>query len=163
MSTHAPLPPAWVERILSRFGAIWGAQKVAAMFPAETHDEVRSVWAGNLGRFEPQTIAAALQAVTDSGREWPPSLSEFVKACQESAVSRRAHAPAALLDAPRAAPEVAAQHLAAVERQVASAKPRAGRDWAHRILARAAAGKSVPIAVRQAAERAVGAEAEVIE
>ncbi len=154
-----PLPLAWVERLFARFSATWGAQKLAAMFPVADHDDVKSVWAAQLGRFEPPTIVAALQAMTDSGREWPPSLSEFVKACQEAAISRRAHAPAALLDARRASPEVAAQHLAAVERQVAAVKPKHGREWAHRILARAAAGESVPIAVRTMAERAVGAEA----
>lgn len=153
--SHQPLPLAWVERLFGRFSAVWGAQKLAAMFPADQHAEVKAVWAQQLGRFAPESIAAALQAMTDSGREWPPSLAEFVAACNQAAVARRQHAPAALLDAPRASPQVVAEQMAAVER-IAQARPKRGREWAQRILDRAAAGEPTPIAIRQMAERALG-------
>lgn len=158
MSTHTPLPSAWVERLFFRFGAIWGVQKVAAMFPPESHGEVLTLWADQLGRFAGESIREALQSLTDSGREWPPSLSEFIAACQQAAVARRQHAPAALLDIPRAAPEVVAEQLADIERIAAAVKPRKGREWARKILDRAASGENVPICVRQMAERALDLE-----
>ena len=156
--SHQPLPLAWVERLFARFSATWGAQKLAAMFPVDSHAEVKALWGEQLGRYQPETLRAAMQAMTDSGREWPPSLAEFVAACNQAAVARRQHAPAALLDAPRAAPEVVAEQLAAVERLAATAKPRKGREWAQKILDRASSGENVPICVRQMAERALGAE-----
>ena len=158
MSTPTPLPPAWVERLFFRFGAIWGVQKVAAMFPAEQHEEVKAVWGEQLGRFQAESIRAALQSMTDSGREWPPSLSEFVAACNQAAIARRQHAPAALLEAPRPSPEVVAQQLERVEQIAATAKPRAGREWADRLLARHAAGEQIALSLLMMARAAIGEE-----
>jgi hypothetical protein len=156
--SHQPLPHAWVERLFARFSATWGAQRLATMFPVDSHADVKALWAEQLGRFEPETLRAALQSLTDSGREWPPTLPEFIAACQQAAVARRQHAPAALLDIPRASPEVAAEQLANVERIASAVKPRKGREWAQKILDRAASGENVPICVRQMAERALDLE-----
>jgi len=158
MSTPTPLPPAWVERLFFRFGAIWGVQKIAAMFPAEQHEEVKAVWGEQLGRFQAESIRAALQSMTDSGREWPPSLAEFVAACNQAAIARRQHAPAALLEAPRPSPEVVAQQLERVEQMAATVKPRAGREWAHRLLARHAAGEQIALSLLTMARAAIGEE-----
>lgn len=105
------LPLSWIETLFARFSAAWGAQKVGVMFPAETHDEVKTLWAAQLARFEPETLRHALQAALDSGREWPPTLPEFVSICQRSAVERREQAPAAMLPMPKAAPDVVAKAL----------------------------------------------------
>jgi hypothetical protein len=74
------LPLSWIETLFARFSAAWGAQKVGVMFPSESHDEVKTLWAAQLARFEPETLRHALQAAIDSGREWPPTLPEFIEA-----------------------------------------------------------------------------------
>lgn len=145
---------AWADRLFGRFSAIWGAQKLGAMFPAESQDDVRATWATQLSRFEPATIGAALQAMIDSGREWPPSLSEFCDACRQSAVARRAHAEAAALPLPRATPEVVEREIAAAAQ--AALGRRSGTAWAQRLLDRHNAGEQVTLAALQMAQRAVG-------
>lgn len=152
---------AWADRLFARFSGIWGAQKLGAMFPGETHDDVRALWASQLGRFAPESVGAALQTMTDAGREWPPSLSEFVAACNQAAIARQQHAPAALLDAPRPSPEVVAQQLAKVERIASAVKPMAGREWAHRLLARHAAGEAIALSLLVMARAAIGEEVAV--
>lgn len=146
------LPESWIDRLFARFSAVYGAQRVGAMFPTETHAEVRATWATQLGRFEPDTLRAALQDTIDTGEAWPPTLAEFVATCQRAAQARRAHAPAVALPAPTADPAV-------VERAVADAmrsRPRqSDRAWAHRIIARVDAGESVPIACADMARRAL--------
>ena len=80
-SQHQPLPASWVDRLFARFSAAWGFQKTGVMFPVESHEAVRALWAEQLGRFQPESIRAALQAEIDSGREWPPTLPEFLHLC----------------------------------------------------------------------------------
>jgi hypothetical protein len=75
--------------LFERFGAAFGAQKVGAMWPIEKHEQMRALWAEQLGRFAPDTLRAACQAVIDSGMEWPPTLPEFVELCRQSAVGRQ--------------------------------------------------------------------------
>lgn len=139
------LPAEWIDRLFGRFSATFGAQKLGAMFPAETHDDVRALWAEQLGRFEVPTLRAAMQAVIDSGREWPPTLSEFVAMCQRAAVERRQHAPAALLPMPRSSPGAAGRFVAEAVESIKSRGP--NRAWAGKIIARHKAGEAVPMAV----------------
>lgn len=148
------LPDAWVERLFARFGAAFGAQKVAAMFPPESHAEVRALWAEQLGRFESETLRLALQASIDAGREWPPTLSEFVAHCQHASVARRQHQTPVMLPLPRATPEVVEREVAAAAR-VASTR-RGGKEWARRIVDRHAAGDAASLAVLTMARRALG-------
>lgn len=153
--SHQPLPASWVDRLFGRFSATWGVQKMGAMFPTETHDEVRGVWAEQLGRFAPESIRAALQSVTDSGREWPPSLSEFVEACRQASVARQQHAPVKLLDLPRTSADQAHANVDRIKSLMQVNKPKPGREWAYKILSRAERGDTVPMAVRQMAEKAI--------
>lgn len=139
MSKHEPLPAAWVERIFSRFSAVWGVQKIGAMFPPESHDEVRSVWAEQLGRYSGQTIGAALQAVVDSGAAWPPTLPEFLEACRRSSLERVAHAPAVMLPRPTPNQQLAQAAIAKAAQSVSAVRP--GREWAHKLLARHESGE----------------------
>ena len=78
-----PLPPAWVERLFDRFKVAFGVQKVGAMWQGMEPAEVMAGWGAQLGRFPPDALARALQAVIDSGREWPPTLPEFVAICRD--------------------------------------------------------------------------------
>jgi hypothetical protein len=96
-----PLPDAWVERLFARFVAIYGSQKVGAMWVDAPMVEVKELWAEQLGRFEPASIGLAMQRVIDRGIEWPPTLPEFVELCRQSAIARAQSAsPAALLPRP---------------------------------------------------------------
>lgn len=79
----SPLPSAWVERLFDRFKVAFGVQKVGAMWQGMDAAEVMSGWGAQLGRFPPEALSRALQAVIDSGREWPPTLPEFVAICRD--------------------------------------------------------------------------------
>lgn len=92
-----PLPPAWVDRLFARMVAIYGVQKVGAMWqgaeagPGERDAamaSIKALWGEQLGRFKPESIAGALQRLVDSGDEWPPTLPAFVKLCREAAQER---------------------------------------------------------------------------
>lgn len=87
-------PAAWVDKLFAKLTAIYGSQKVAAMWVDADMDEVRGLWGQQLAKFRVESIAVALQRLVDSGSEWPPTLPEFSKLCRESAVERAAHAPA---------------------------------------------------------------------
>lgn len=160
MSSHEPLPSAWVDRLFSRFVAMYGSQKVGAMWADSDRDEVKAVWAEALGRFAGQTIAAAVRGLIDSGSQWPPTLPEFSEACRVAAVNRRDQALA--LAAPGGTVttrEEAAEILAKIGYQ-APAKPKVDpKAWAHRVLARAAAGdESLALESIRMAERALKAK-----
>lgn len=158
--SHQPLPRAWVDRIFARFLGAYGVSKLAAMWPEDQHDAVKEAWAEQLGRFQPESIRLALQGLIDSGREWPPTLPEFVEQCRLCALGRVAHARAEMLPAPKRDPEVMQDRLREIEGMTKSAKPKPGREWAQRIIARVKSGEAVPIAVHQMALRAIGAEVE---
>jgi hypothetical protein len=160
MSNPAPLPSAWVDRLFSRFVAMYGSQKVGAMWADADRDEVKGVWADALGRYTGETIAAAVRGLIDSGSQWPPTLPEFSEACRVAAVNRRDQALA--LAAPGGTVttrEEAAEILAKIGYQ-APAKPKVDpKAWAHRILARAAAGdQSLALESIRMAERAIKAK-----
>ncbi len=162
MSNPAPLPSAWVDRLFSRFVAMYGSQKVGAMWADADRDEVKGVWADTLGRFTGETIAAAVRGLIDSGSQWPPTLPEFSEACRVAAVNRRDQALS--LAAPGGTVttrEEAAEILARIGVAVPQAKPVTDpKAWAHKVLARAAAGDpSLAVESIRAAERALGVKA----
>lgn len=159
MSPHA-LPLHWVERMFARFGAIWGQQKLAAMFPIEQHDEVKRVWSDQLGRFSGDTIGRAIQQQIDSGREWPPSLSEFVECCRLTAVARAQHSPAVMLPAPEINREATAAEREVAQQIVRTAKAKPGREWAEKLLARRDAGEQLSPAVVAMAQNALALQRE---
>ena len=69
--------------VIRKFMSLYGTQKVGAMWHGADIVEVKQDWNNQLGRFNGPTIAAALQAVVESGREWPPTLPEFVRICRD--------------------------------------------------------------------------------
>lgn len=154
------LPPAWVDRIFGRFSAVWGAQKLGAMYPAESQGEVRRVWGEQLARFSGDTIGRAIQQQIDAGREWPPSLSEFVECCRLTAVARAQHQPAVALPAPEIDREATAVDREIAQQLVRAVNPKTGREWAAKILARADTGEQIPFAVLQMARVATAAPTE---
>ena len=91
-----PKSAALVERLFERFFAIYGAQKMGAMWADTDLTEVKLVWAVQLSRFNPQSIKVALQCLIDSGREWPPTLPEFIEMCRQAALGRQQQVPALL-------------------------------------------------------------------
>jgi len=97
-----PKSAALVERLFDRFFAIYGAQKMGAMWSDTDLNEVKLVWAVQLSRFNPQSIKVALQCLIDSGREWPPTLPEFIEACRQAALGRQQQQVPALLAPGRA-------------------------------------------------------------
>lgn len=159
-TAHKYLPPAWVDRLFARFAAAFGSMKVGTMYPVDQADEVHALWGQQLSRFAPESIGLALQAVIDSGREWPPTLPEFVEQCRLSALGRAQHAPANALPRPDVPREVVDENLRRIDASVRSVKPKPDREWAQRILARIAAGEVVPVTVRQMALAATQAQTE---
>lgn len=162
MSTRDPLPPAWVDRIFGRFSAVWGAQKLGAMYPVESQGEVRRVWGDQLGRFSGDTIGRAIQQQIDAGREWPPSLSEFVECCRLVAVARAQHQTAVMLPAPEIDREATAVDREIAQQLANAIKPKPGREWAAKIIARAEAGEPVSYAALEMAKAAVAAPTDAV-
>ena len=96
MSSQA-VSVALVERLFSRFVAYYGSQKVGAMWADADVQEVKAVWARALMKFDPKSIGGALDRLIESGREWPPTLPEFVELCRQSAIGRQQDQVPALL------------------------------------------------------------------
>ena len=162
MSNSEPLPRAWLDRLFARFSAMYGTQKVMAMWADSDLDEVKTVWAEALGKYSGESIAGAVRIQIDSGSPWPPTLPEFSEACRVSAVNRRDTAPALPAPVGKAiSREEAAEILAKIGYQ-APAKPKVDpKAWAHRVLARAAAGdESLALESIRMAERALKAKDE---
>ncbi len=97
-SNALPLP--FVDRLFDRLVAIYGAQRVGAMWHGTDIGSVKEVWAQQLGRYQPATIAAALQRLVDGGDGWPPTLPEFVEVCRQAALGRAQSQNVAALPAP---------------------------------------------------------------
>jgi len=78
-----------VDNLFERLVAMYGSQKVAAMWSGASIDTVKATWGSQLGRFPAATIGLALQKLVDSGDGWPPTLPEFVEACRQCSLGRR--------------------------------------------------------------------------
>lgn len=86
-------PTPYADRLFARFNALYGVQKVGAMFadgvtrtPAEEvarMAEIKGVWEEQIRRFPNETLRCAMQALVDRGGEWPPALPEFIALCRD--------------------------------------------------------------------------------
>jgi hypothetical protein len=124
-------PTPWADRLFARFSALYGAPKLASNWPADRAGEVRQAWEEQLRRFSANTLRRALQALIDAGREWPPTLPEFVALCRDFHRLEQSAAPAAL---PPPTPTEVAQATETIDRIAAGmAKPPA---WDHLTWAR---------------------------
>lgn len=81
-----PLPMAWIDRIFSHMGAMYGS-KFADLWRDTDQLAVKALWAEKLGGFidHPKAIKSALDSLDD--KLWPPTLPEFLILCR-SAVKR---------------------------------------------------------------------------
>ena len=110
-----PLPSARVARIFVRLTAIYGSQKMSAMWDEVPMDERREVWGQALGRFKPESIAAVVQGLPASASGWPPTLPEFVEMVRVASVEIAQQSPLALPDDSQIVnPETARARLAEI-------------------------------------------------
>ena len=115
-SPPSALPPHWVDRIFERLAAIYGVQRVSAMWHSTDIVAVKTIWGEQLSRYQPETIAAALQRLVDAGEGWPPTLPEFVEACRQASLGRQQANLTASLPAPGRSHTDAAAARANLER-----------------------------------------------
>lgn len=80
---HRALPSAWVDRIFSTMIAHYGS-RFADMWRDTNIADVKAVWAEKLGGFAdmPDCLKYGLGCL--DGREWPPTLPEFLADCRRA-------------------------------------------------------------------------------
>lgn len=88
-----PVPHDWVADLFRRFAVLYGAQRMAVMYPNEQIAATVAEWARQLGKFPPSLVAKAIEALPQQERAWPPTLPEFLAMVQSSVVPA-AHRPA---------------------------------------------------------------------
>ena len=146
------LPSAWIERLFARFQAAYG-NRTATMWKDANPDEVRALWAEELGRFDPSDIRSALEALRYAHLDYPPTLYEFGSLCRNAMAGRtQAVAKVTYVRYGQVAPEV----LAIVHELVKSQRKRDPRDWARKILKREMDGEKVNLYALQSAKEALG-------
>lgn len=84
------IPDAWLARLFDRLTAIYGSQKVGAMWLDADMEQVKGAWGHALAKYPPEAIAAALQDLPEMPSAWPPTLPEFVTLVREAAEYLRA-------------------------------------------------------------------------
>lgn len=120
------------DRLFAKFTRMYGQQKVSSVWndpsiigsgpDVDTRRalhaaSIREEWERQMDRFPLQVLGLAVDAVMDSGKDWPPTLPEFVALCRQY---RRAESEAYVaLNAPRN-PEIAAAGVQAVASAVSS-------------------------------------------
>ncbi len=73
------LPEPWIERLFSKFEAIYGA-RFADAWKGCNLANVKVVWAEVLGGYSREELAAGVAKCLS--RDWPPTLPEFLKLCR---------------------------------------------------------------------------------
>lgn len=123
-------PPAFAERLFRRFMAIYGSQKMTAMWaglvPVDAPDhireereaEVRETWADALGDFHLDVVGEAVRSLAKSDAVWPPSLPQFVEMCRQSEEEMKPMLALAL--PPPTSPMVPAEEARKKLREIAS-------------------------------------------
>lgn len=156
MQTSEPSPRALVDRLFVRFTAMYGTQKVMSMWSDADLDMVKDTWASAIGRYSVPSIAVAVSELLNSGREWPPTLPEFVELCRRGALARQQSKDLTALPAPGGTFTTREEAAAALHRigagDVLDSSGRDPKAWARKILARMAAGEHVPPAVQTMAK-----------
>lgn len=130
------LPTAWIDKIFEKLTLVYG-QSFLRRWADIDLNAVKSDWGHELSGFEnhPKAIAWALQNLPV---ERPPSVLEF------RAIARKAPSDdVPRLDAPKADPGRIAAELAKLAPIRTAIVNTTGREWAHRILARHAAGDKI--------------------
>lgn len=73
--------------------AIYGAQKMGAVWTDVDADQVRRTWQMTLSKYPRDALRAAADAMGDECGQWPPTLVEFV-ALVRSKITAPEHRPA---------------------------------------------------------------------
>jgi len=83
MTSHTCLPREWVDRLFAVMSCTYG-RKFADMWAGQDAEMVKAVWAEKLGGFRdrPESIKYAIGCL--EGREWPPTLPEFLADCRRA-------------------------------------------------------------------------------
>lgn len=74
------LPEPWIERLFSRFEALYGAKFADAWKGCDLRN-VKAVWAETLGACSREELSAGITACLT--KDWPPTLPEFLKLCRQ--------------------------------------------------------------------------------
>jgi hypothetical protein len=73
------LPEPWIERLFSRFEAMYGA-RFADAWRGCNLQRVKAVWAEELGGYSREELSSGIAACLT--KDWPPTLPEFLKLCR---------------------------------------------------------------------------------
>ena len=76
----SPLPLTWIESMFKRFEGMYG-KTFHAKWDGMDIENIKRVWAEDLGEFSGETIKAALQACRETC-EHPPSSAKFYQLCK---------------------------------------------------------------------------------
>lgn len=120
------LPDSWVDSLLARMLAIYGAKFKSAWADVPAND-MREMWAVTLGRFDGEQIKWALESLIAS-HPWPPTLPEFVALCRQAPRPEPKKLPAPTIDEQTKAKRAEEMAIGAF----AMRPP--GKWWARRIL-----------------------------
>jgi len=147
------LPSEWVSRLFSRFQAIYG-NKAATMWADADLNEVRSVWAESLGRYEAVDIKRALETMVLAYTDYPPTLPQFAAMCRDARAIRGQGLPKIVHRYGGPSPEV----LAAIHELTADPvnRKRDPKDWARKIVKREAEGEKVNLYSLECAREVLG-------
>jgi hypothetical protein len=104
--------------------AIYGAQKMAAVWTDVDADEIRRTWQMTLSKYPRDALRAAADAMGDECGQWPPTLTEFV-ALVRGKILAPEHRPA--LPVPKRTPEeiaAGAEQMARIRQMIGAAVKR---------------------------------------
>lgn len=110
----------YAERMMQHFSVMYGNQKVKSMYMEDDNGimAANEAWEGFLRKTKPEVIRRVIDALPGLGREWPPSLSEFMGMCREfDRPEQRQHIA---LPAPRVIDESKKKILADMKRMLES-------------------------------------------
>jgi hypothetical protein len=87
---------SYCERLIDRFGLLWGKQKVLSNFGKTTEeiDQAKAAWEAQLRSVPPDTIRMVLDHLQRDPPDWPPSLAQWIQLCKQFRAAE--HKPAAL-------------------------------------------------------------------
>ena len=89
LAPEAIVPPGIrvVRRLFRRFVAMFGSQKVGAMFADVPVAEVHAAWADALDGLPLEAMHRAIAAMEREGRTWPPGSAEFARMVRDEAAA----------------------------------------------------------------------------
>lgn len=83
-----------VDHVLARLTAIYGAQKMATSWAADSDEqmaEMHATWAEAMQGYAAETIGKALRICMEEGPDWPPTLPQFMAMVREADEELRQH------------------------------------------------------------------------